>query len=234
MVSRAFSQHSLTKVISDALKEAWSVAADANALEGEIASQTRKLEALERRGRALRAEIGRKVEELAEEESKALRESSTYSDQEADAQQELSEAQQIADTNIRAADLIEPGHTEARGVYEKAGAAGATLTMKATALQTCKKNRELKETIARDLHRQIDELRAQLSRYAEAVEEDLNSGRKKVAEKSRLGLEYEKRFQEASEVLIANLRARPEVRDLLVEIGEAQPLLSVKKANAAE
>jgi serine/threonine-protein kinase len=106
--------------------------------------------------------------------------------------------------------------------------------MKATWLQGRKQKRESKEAVALDLRKQIDELRAQLSRYAEAVEEDLNSGRQKVADKSRLGLDYEKRFQESSEVLIANLRARPEVRDLLVEIGEAQPVLSAKKDKAAE
>src|SRR4029078_7113256 len=52
----------------------WPSAPAGSGLEGEVASHTRKLESLERRGRALRAEIGRKVEELAHEESRALRE----------------------------------------------------------------------------------------------------------------------------------------------------------------
>jgi hypothetical protein len=51
----------------------WELGARASRLEGELASHSRKLDAIERRGRALRAEIGRKVEELASEESRALR-----------------------------------------------------------------------------------------------------------------------------------------------------------------
>ena len=39
-----------------------------------------------------------------------------------------------------------------------------------------------KDAQARDLRRQIEELRAQLARYAEALEEDLASGREKVAD----------------------------------------------------
>ena len=54
--------------MQSAVSQAWDLASRASRLEGEVASHTRKLEALERRGRALRAEIGRKVEELAHEE----------------------------------------------------------------------------------------------------------------------------------------------------------------------
>ena len=57
------------------------LAAKANKLEGEVATHTRKLEALERRGRALRAEIGRKVEELAHEESRVLREGAAFQEE---------------------------------------------------------------------------------------------------------------------------------------------------------
>ena len=58
------------------------------------------------------------------------------------------------------------------------------------------------------------------------MEDDLNAGREKVAAKSREGLAFEKRFLECSEIVIASLRGRPEVRELLVELGEAAPLPS--------
>ena len=74
MVSRAYPQGNAPAEIQSAVSQAWDLASRATRLEGEVASHTRKLEALERRGRALRAEIGRKVEELAHEESRALRE----------------------------------------------------------------------------------------------------------------------------------------------------------------
>ena len=80
MVSRAYPSANAPPEITQGLSSIWEVAAKANHLEGEVASHTRKLEALERRGRALRAEIGRKVEELAHEESRVLREAAAYAE----------------------------------------------------------------------------------------------------------------------------------------------------------
>src|ERR1017187_2408840 len=73
MVSRAYPGTNAPADVQAAGSQAWDLAARATRLEGEVASHTRKLEALERRGRALRAGIGRKVEALAHEESRALR-----------------------------------------------------------------------------------------------------------------------------------------------------------------
>src|ERR1700733_13597070 len=73
MASRAYPSGNAPSDVQSAVSQAWDLASRASRLEGEVASHTRKLEALERRGRALRAEIGRKVGELAHEESRALR-----------------------------------------------------------------------------------------------------------------------------------------------------------------
>ncbi len=75
-----------------------------------------------------------------------------------------------------------------------------------------------KEAQARDLRRQIEELRAQLSRYAEALEEDLANGREKVAARTREGIAYEKSFSDVSTLLLNHLKAKPEARDLLQEL----------------
>src|SRR5260370_21962807 len=72
MGSRAHPANNAPPEVQTALTQPWNLASRATRLEGEVASHTRELEALERRGRALRAEIGRKVEELAHEESRAL------------------------------------------------------------------------------------------------------------------------------------------------------------------
>ena len=84
-----------------------------------------------------------------------------------------------------------------------------------------------RETTARDLRRQIDELRGQLTRYAEALEEDLGQGREKVAQRTREGLGFEKAFSDASNLLLAHLRNKPECRDLVAEL-----LTANKDANA--
>jgi serine/threonine-protein kinase len=194
------------------------VAAKANSLEGEVASHTRKLEALERRGRALRAEIGRKVEELAQEESRSLREAAAYAEEEEAARLELARAQQIARDRQYTADQAERAGTATRAIYEAAGAAKALIDAKRDWLRTREERRAARETTARELRRQIEELRAQLGRYAEALEEDLQAGREKVANRSREGLRFEKLFLDASSLLVGHLRGKPECRELMAEL----------------
>ncbi len=218
MVARAYPSGNAPKEVLASTSRAWDLAARANALEGEIASHTRKLEALERRGRALRAEIGRKVEELAQEESRALREAAAHAEEEEAAKSELTEAQKHARDAVARADDGERQGTGNRKLFEQAGAALAMVEAKRQWLKTRESRRGEREAVARDLRRQIEELRGQLSRYAEALEEDLSSGREKVAARAREGLKYEKAYQEASNVLVNHLRGKPECRDLLNEL----------------
>jgi len=233
MVTRTFPPGAIPEEVQKALTQLWDVTAKANSLEGEIASHTRKLEALEKRGRALRAEIGRKVEELAQEESKALREAAAYGDEEGQARKEWTQVQATAREHIAAADHAEKLGQGSRTLYERAGAARALVDVKANWVENRKRRREARESAAADLRKQIDDLRAQLSRYAEAVEDDLNTGREKIATKTREGLTYERLFQESASTLLANLRGRPEIRELLVEVGEAAPA-SIRKSQSAE
>lgn len=234
MVSRAFPPGNVPEEVARSLGVVWDVSARANSLEGEIASHTRKLEALERRGRALRAEIGRKVEELAQEESKALREAAAYGEEEGQAGRELAQIQASAREHVAAADHAERMGQGSRTLYERAGAARALSDTKLQWVDNRRKRREGRELAAQDLRKQIEALREQLRRYAEAVEEDLASGREKVAARSREGLSFEKQFTDASNVLIANMRGRPEVRDLLVELGEPAPLPAPRSKLASE
>ncbi len=106
--------------VAQALATLWDLAAKASGLEGEVSSHTRKLEALERRGRALRAEIGRKVEELAHEESRVLREAAAYGEEEEAARREVGRAEQIAEERVAIADRAERAGGGTRAVYEQA------------------------------------------------------------------------------------------------------------------
>ena len=200
------------------LAQAWELAARAPArLEGELSSHSRKLDALERRGRALRAEIGRKVEELAHEESRALRESRGR------AARGVALARAGAGAERTGArprpSRRRSGHPAGRrpplrAIFERAGAARRSSRRAASTSRSASRRRRWKDDQARDLRRQIDELRAQLSRYAEALEEDLAAGREKVAARTREGLAFEKAFSEVSS-LLNHLKAKPEARDLL-------------------
>lgn len=218
MVARAYPSGNSPPEISTALAQLWDLAAKANRLEGEVASHTRKLEALERRGRALRAEIGRKVEELAHEESRVMREAAVDGDDADKVRAELAQAERLAAETRAQADLAARQNSFDRTIFERAGAAGATAQAKREQLGRYEAKKNARETTARDLRRQIDELRSQLTRYAEALEEDLAQGREKVAHRTREGLAFEKSFTEASNLLLQHVRNKPECRDLVAEL----------------
>ncbi|HTQ47890.1 MAG TPA: protein kinase [Polyangiaceae bacterium] len=218
MVSRAYPGANAPPEVQSAVSQSWDLAARATRLEGEVASHTRKLEALERRGRALRAEIGRKVEELAHEESRALRDLSSEQAEVARLKEAVQQAERNATLAKQAADAAGAGGSQLRAIYEKAGAAGAFVDAKRDQLKEHEQKATTKDSQARDLRRQIEELRAQLARYAEALEEDLASGREKVAARTREGLAYEKAFSDVSTLLLNHLKGKPEARDLLQEL----------------
>src|SRR5690242_8097183 len=137
MVSRVYPTGNMPPEVQTGLVQAWDLASRATRLEGEVASHTRKLESLARRGRALRAELGRKVEELAHEESRALREA-------AGEQQEASKLRELVQVAERAAatakaqadQAAQQGGTPStlRTIYERAGAAAALLEARREAL----------------------------------------------------------------------------------------------------
>jgi serine/threonine-protein kinase len=218
MVARAHPSGNVPKEVALALATLWDLAAKANRLEGEVASHTRKLEALERRGRALRAEIGRKVEELAQDESRALREAASLGEEEESAAKQLMRAEQHAEQAAQAAKREEQRGRATREVYVQLGAAQAMVEAKRDWLNSRRSKRTQREAVAKDLRTQIEELRGQLSRYAEALEEELHGGREKVAVRAREGLEYERAYQGAATVLLSHLKGKPECRDLLNEL----------------
>ena len=233
MVSRAYSSGNAPADVMAGLGTAWDLAARANRLEGEVASHTRKLEALERRGRALRAEIGRKVEELAHEESRVMREASADGEDVEKVRVELLAAEKMAGTTRVLADAALRNGTGEPSTFERAGAAAATAQAKREQLGRYENKKGARETNARDLRRQIEELRSQLARYAEALEEDLAQGREKVAVRTREGLGFEKGFSEVSNLLLNHLRGKPECRDLVTELMNAanQPNVAAPPSN---
>ncbi|MET0414086.1 MAG: hypothetical protein ABW217_22440, partial [Polyangiaceae bacterium] len=93
----------------------------------------------------------------------------------------------------------------------------AVLELKHQHLKGREVKRAARESTAKDLRAQIEQLRSQLARYAEALEEDLAAGREKVAKRARDGLAYEEAFKETSNFIVRHLRGKPECRELLDE-----------------
>jgi serine/threonine-protein kinase len=215
MAARAYPGANSPPELATAIALTWELAAKASGLEGEIASHTKRLEALERRGRALRAEIGRKVEELAQEESRALRDATNFGEEEKSAREDLGKAEGHAEEAVSRANEGERNRTATRVTFEQAGAALALVDVRRQDLKNKEAKRAAREATARGLRAQIEELRGQLARYAEALEEDLSAGREKVASRAREGLEYEERFDTASRAIVSHLKGKAECRELL-------------------
>src|SRR5207244_2087879 len=109
---------------------------------------------------------------------------------------ELASAERMAATARQLADAaVRQGNPDPT-IYERAGAAGATAQAKREQLGRFEAKKNAREATARDLRRQIEELRSQLARYAEALEEDLAQGRERVAARTREGLTFEKSFSD--------------------------------------
>ena len=125
---------------------------------------------------------------------------------------------QLAKEKVAQADTAERAGQGSRAIYESAGAARAMVEAKRQWLSTREARRTAREAIARDLRRQIEDLRAQLARYAEALEEDLASGREKVAARTREGIRMEQTFTDGSHALTEALKDRPECRDLMAQL----------------
>jgi serine/threonine-protein kinase len=223
MVARAYPSGGAPPEVQQAADSVWDLAHKASRLEGELASHSRKLEAIERRGRALRAEIGRKVEELAHEESRALRAATEERERAAKFAERLAAAEaRAAATADHAARAERAGApllpAQARAIFEEAGAARAAAEAFRATMAEFEERAQQREAVARDLRKQIDELRAQLQRYGDALETDLSTGRERIAKRVREALAYEKAFGEASLLLVQHLRGRPECRDLLADL----------------
>jgi serine/threonine-protein kinase len=221
-VARAYPDGNAPGEVQSAADQIWEMASRASRLEGELESHSKKLEAIEKRGRALRAEIGRKVEDLAGEESRALRDASGERDMLSQlilkrkrAQREYLAAQaevQDAGANIE----------RVRRAFETLGATRAKVDTLETVSRDYERRARMKEDVAGERRKQIEELRAQLKRYSEALENDLQTGRERIANRVREALTYEKAFGEASTLLLDHLRDKPEVRELLEEIDKTR------------
>jgi serine/threonine-protein kinase len=220
-LARAYPNGRVPPELQSAIDALWEMASRASRLEGELASQSRKLDATERRGRALRAELGRKVEELATEESRALREATDWRETVRGVEAELRSAQQEneqAERRAREAEARGGDGRALRQVFEGAGAARARVEATQRQIDWHVAYASRHEGRASELRKQIDDLRNQLQRYSDALENDLITGRDRIASKVKEALGYEQRFAEASTTLVRHLRERPECRDMIEEL----------------
>jgi len=220
MIARAYPNGRVPDELQHAGDQLWEVSARASRLEGELASHQRKLDAIERRGRALRAEIGRKVEELAEEESRTLREASAERERSTRVKTRIDQERGLYEQASKETLAHERAGDGARWrvAFEAATASRSKAEVLTDVMADHDRRATQKERSAQDLRRQIDELRAQLQRYGDALENDLAAGRERIASRVKEALGYEKTFTDSSALLLNHLKGRPEYNELLEEM----------------
>lgn len=214
-VARAYPNGRAPESVHEAATKIWELAAKASRLEGELASHSRKLDAIEARGRALRAEIGRKVEELAGEESRALREAAAH-EQRLNALSVQRREAMTLHTQIEA-HIKSQARAVSPEIYERLGAARSRAETLREVQDEFQRRADERRRYAKGLQQQIRDLRTQLSRYSDALETDLQAGRERIERRVAEALEYEKDFYEAVKLLSDHLRGRPECREVLAE-----------------
>ena len=221
-VARAYPDGNAPGDVQGASDQIWELASRASRLEGELESHSKKLETIEKRGRALRAEIGRKVEDLAGEESRALRDASSERDSLSELILKLKRAkraQQAAEAEVKQAGS---NMERIRRGYEALGMARAQCDVLTEVARDYERRARAKEETAAERRKQIEELRAQLKRYSEALEQDLQTGRERIASRVGEALSYEAAFGTASSLLLDHLRDKPECRELLEDIDKSR------------
>lgn len=215
-VARAYPNGRAPEEIQKAADNMWEVAARAARLEGELSSHSRKLEAIEKRGRALRAEIGRKVEELAGEESRALRDAQRERERAARTNAQRTKAQHEFQESRR---RIQGGEQTA-ALHQACGAAHGRADALGAVQADYDRRATEREQYGAGLRKQVNELKAQLVRYSEALETDLQSGRDRIATRVREALGYEKSFMAASTALLGHLAGKAECQDVLEDVAK--------------
>ena len=215
--SRAYPNGGAPEKVSKNSKKLWDVAAEASRLEGELSSLSRKLEAIEKRGRGLRAEIGRKVEELAKEMSQAQREADSqrnhsdhYESQRVKAVGDLSDLEKE----------IAAG-SAGKEIWADVGSAKARIEVLTSIIGDHSERAQARDDYSRELQTQINELKDQLQRYSDALESDLAAGRERIATRVQRALALEKDFMTLTGELFTHLHDRPECRELLDSLSES-------------
>ena len=105
-----------------------------------------------------------------------------------------------------------------RPIFEACGGARAKVEACQGQIERHLSHATRHEGRANELRKQIDDLRSQLQRYSDALENDLITGRDRIAAKVKEAIGYEQRFGEASSTLIRQLREKAECRDMIEDL----------------
>ncbi|MDJ0764771.1 MAG: protein kinase [Myxococcota bacterium] len=237
MVARAYPNGGSPKKVAESLDDIWRLAAATTRLDGELQAEAKRNEDLERRGRDFRAGVGRRIEDLSREQSRLNREIAAANQDLERLREEYERAGEEltkARSTIASVDKGRDEMTdELRHAYEMAGAAAARRQARAEAVAKVEaKIRKWQDECDR-IEEQLVEFRRQLDRQSATVEDDLESGRNRLAAKVGERDGYSEALDAAANYLTEHFQDRPECRTLMEELYELNQATTLNASRPA-
>ena len=226
MAARAYPNGGGPKKIAEALESIWRLAAATTRLDGELQAEAKRNEDLQRRGRDFRAQVGRRIEDLSREQSRLKREIGAAKRELLRLQREYEQAGEQLSKARETIASVDKGHDEMtdelRHAYEMAGAAAARRQARAEAVaKVDAKIRKWQEECDR-IDAQLSDFRTQLDRQSTAVEDDLESGQRRLARKVQERKTYADALLQSSNYMVEHFRERPECQALMEEFKDLE------------
>jgi serine/threonine-protein kinase len=219
IVTQAFPGGEAPAAVTQALDQVWETSRQSSQLEGEVSTHVARLEALERQSRGLRAEIGRRVEELAREESRLRRDAANDNEELERLRVRLAIAEEAvagAKANVEELELQKERTTKLMSAFERLGAAVAAAEARREALAEREERAKKRDQQLAELREQIEKQRGQLAQSSEAVEQELAREHARVGARSDEERALQRRFRDACALLHREIQRRP-VSDALAE-----------------
>jgi serine/threonine-protein kinase len=238
MVARAYPGGVGPQKVMSALEDLWKGTAAITRLDGELQAEVKRNEGLQRRGRDFRAQVGRRIEDLAREQSRLKREIAAASEDLARLRTEYERAGQELAKARTIISSIDKGRDEMtddlRKAYEMAGAAAAKRQARAEAVaKVDTKIRKWQDECDR-IDAQLKEYRSHLESQSSTIDEDVETGRERLTAKLQEREDFNERLTDTSNFLALHFQDRPECKSLLDELRDLDRVSEVaSKMNSA-
>jgi serine/threonine-protein kinase len=238
MVATAYPIGGVPQRASEALENLWRLAASTTRLDVELLAAGKRNEDLQKQGRDFRAQVGRRIEDLAREQSRLKREIATATTDLQRLQADYNQANEELETARKVIASADKGRdemtSELRTAYEMAGAAAAKRQARSEAIKKVEAKIAKWQAECDQIDAQLIEFRSQLDKQSMSGEDDLEEGRKHLAKKLQEREANAASLLEATEYLIDHFSDRPECKSLIDELAELDRATQVSQVAEAE
>jgi serine/threonine-protein kinase len=238
MVAKAYPSGGVPQKASDALNNLWRLAASTTRLDVELQLAVKRNEDFQKRGRDFRAQVGRRIEDLAREQSRLKREIATATTDLKRLQADYNQASEELKTARKVIASADKGRDEMTGelrtAYEMAGAAAAKRQSRSEAVAKVEAKIAKWQAECDQIDAQLSEFRNQLDKQSTTAEDDLEEGRKNLAEKLQERDAHAESLAEATEHLVHHFSDRPECKSLVEELAELDRATQISQVAKAE